>query len=347
MNKKELVYQALQHKSADRIPCWINAQPQVEAKLRGHFKTDNLDLALGNYIINRRIGEPADFTPTRLAEDVPDEQYGYLRTEDDEYGGIWCRQGPLIGYLTEPPLPEPTLEGYTYPDPYAPGRFHGMQEVIDDHPDHFITLFNSRTLVERMHFLRGYENALMDFIAHPKFLQELLETIMRFNMGIIDQVNRYDVDAFWFGDDWGDQRGITIGADRWRKFLKPHYRKLCDAAKANGRHLFLHSDGNLTELMPDIIELGIDAIHPCQPEVMDLKALKREYGAHITFFGGIDTQQVLPFATPREVKAHVLQCLRTLGEGGGMILAPGICMQEDVPWENVLTFIEVAQTQSL
>lgn len=129
----------------------------------------------------------------------------------------------------------------------------------------------------------------------------------------------------------------------WRTFLKPHVATLAAAAHAQGAHFMLHSCGHVTEIIPDLIELGLDMLHPVQPEAMDLTYLKREYGRDLTFCGGLNTQQLLPHATPDEIRTEVNRLGREMGRGGGYILEPGITVQADVPLENLLAAIEAAQ----
>ncbi len=188
---------------------------------------------------------------------------------------------------------------------------------------------------------------MMDIYDAPEFVNELLDMIVEYAWGIARQLLKYDIDALKINDDWGDQRGIMLGRDRWRSLIKPRIGELCRRIKQTGNvDIFLHSDGNISEIFPDIIELGITVVDPMQPEVMDIFELKKQFGGDITFIGGMNTQNTMPFGKPEEVVEEARTLVRKLGKNGGFILTPGILVQEDVPMENILAFIEFCRKQA-
>jgi len=134
-----------------------------------------------------------------------------------------------------------------------------------------------------------------------------------------------------------------MSPDHWREFIKPRLATLFARVKAEGLFTFLHSCGNVSEIIPDLIEIGLDVLHPIQPEAVDIALLKAEYGDKLAFYGGISTQRTLPHGTPEEVAAAVRQTVDVMSKGGGYILAPGITLQHDVPLENILAFILAAE----
>ena len=129
----------------------------------------------------------------------------------------------------------------------------------------------------------------------------------------------------------------------WRRFIKPHLSEIYALAKANGRYVLHHSDGCITSIIGDMIDMGCDILHPVQPEAMDILALKREFGRHITLFGGMRTQDMLVWGRPQEVRAEMRMLKRELGKGGGYIASNGITIQGDVPLENMVAMIEEAR----
>ena len=144
-------------------------------------------------------------------------------------------------------------------------------------------------------------------------------------------------------DDYGTQRGMLMSPSHWRGLIKPRLAEIYGLAKRHGRTVFHHSCGNIVPIIGDLIDLGLDVLHPIQPEAMDVAGLKREFGADVTFCGGIRTQDLLPHGTPQEVRDEVRRLKDLLGKGGGYILEPGITLQADVPMANLLAMFDEAR----
>ena len=163
---------------------------------------------------------------------------------------------------------------------------------------------------------------------------------------VVDIVARYPIDCIFFGDDWGQQRGLIMGYPLWARFIKPRLKKMYDHVKKYGMYVAQHSCGDCREVFPDLVELGLDIYNTFQPEVYDIVEFKERFGKDITFFGAISTQQLLPFKSPEEVKAEMHRIMDILGKDGGYILAPTHAMPGDIPEENVLAFMEVAKNEN-
>jgi uroporphyrinogen decarboxylase len=146
------------------------------------------------------------------------------------------------------------------------------------------------------------------------------------------------------GDDWGQQRGLIMGPDYWHEFIKPYLARIFRQVKDAGKFMFLHSCGDVDELFDPLIEIGLDNFNPFQPEVMDIFDLLKSYRGRLTFHGGLSTQQLLPYGSPREIRTESERLLKT-GMDGGYIFAPSHAVEGDVPLENMLAFIEAAQNQ--
>jgi uroporphyrinogen decarboxylase len=205
----------------------------------------------------------------------------------------------------------------------------------------------SMALFERAWSLRGMENLLCDMLLEPAFVEELLERIVEYTLAIIDIGLSYpEIDGFYFGDDWGQQTpGLIMGIASWRKFLKPGLKEMYGRIKSAGRIVIQHSCGNILELYPDLIEIGLDVHNTFQPEIYDIAAVKRKFGRDISWWGGISTQRLLPFATPEEVRRETARIMRIVGAGGGYVAAPTHYIPGDVPAENVLAMLDVFQHQ--
>ena len=136
-----------------------------------------------------------------------------------------------------------------------------------------------------------------------------------------------------------------MGPRLWRRFIKPRVKIMYQRAKSAGKYVMQHSCGSVQELFPDLIDMGLDVFNTFQPEVMDVEFCKREYGQHLTFYGGISTQQVLPRVGPEELVRHIRQMIDTIGVNGGYVVAPTHAIPRDVSAENIVAFIETVHNQ--
>jgi uroporphyrinogen decarboxylase len=130
---------------------------------------------------------------------------------------------------------------------------------------------------------------------------------------------------------------------QWREFVAPYLGRLLARAHAHGLRTMLHSCGNVSDIVGDLMELGLDILHPVQPEAVNILELKGEFGRDLTFCGGISTQRLLPYGTPEEIRREVRRTIGVMSRGGGYITEPGITLQADVPTENLVAVIEAAR----
>ncbi|OQA46753.1 MAG: Uroporphyrinogen decarboxylase (URO-D) [Chloroflexi bacterium ADurb.Bin325] len=171
---------------------------------------------------------------------------------------------------------------------------------------------------ERLQFLRGSENVYLDLGSRPPELFELLGRIHDFYRKEMELWAQTDVDALNFMDDWGSQRALLISPKQWRAIFKPMYREYIEIAHAAGKKAFMHSDGYIADIIPDLIEIGLDAINS-QVFCMDLEQLGAQFAGKITFWGEVDRQHLLSEATVPEVVAAVRRAKAALWRDGGAI----------------------------
>jgi uroporphyrinogen decarboxylase len=238
------------------------------------------------------------------------------------------------------------MTGYRFPNPLDPRFFSEIPARIDQFPDRFRVFQIGFSLYERGWTLRGMENLLMDFYDHPAFVQELFEAIADYNIAQVREAVRYDIDAVYFGDDWGQQRGLQMGPSLWRQRILPQLRRMYGAVREAGKYVMIHSDGDVDELFDDLIDAGVSCYNPFQPEVMDVDRLLPSYRGRLCFHGGLSTQRTLPFGTPEQVSSEVRRLL-ALGSQGGYIFAASHDVEGDVPLANMLAMIETVQSQTL
>ena len=336
MTRKERVKAAMAHCETDSVPYQMDCLAAAEKKLRAHFGDADLGEMIGNHIA---MFEPSVYSIFKVEDLGPDKF-------KDAFGATWeLKPGEDIGTVTDYPLKEASLEGYRFPDPGKIMELADIPAFIDKNREKFVIGALGFSLYERAWILRGVEPVLMDLMENPSFVEELFDRIVEFNLGITERLCQFPIDAFHYGDDWGQQHGLIMSPQLWRKVFKQRLQRLYGVVRQAGLPVSVHSCGDITEIIPDLIEIGVSMITPLQAEALDFKFLKREYGRDLTFWGGVSTQKTFPYGTPDEVRAEVRERIRVLGKGGGYILAPSHELQGDVPLENMLAFIDEAKHQ--
>jgi uroporphyrinogen decarboxylase len=332
MTKREIVKLVLDGKPPPYVPWSFGFTKEAKAKLQQHFGHADLEVVLQNHLL--KLGSDIGFF-TDIGGDC-------VR---DVFGVTWDRSVDKdIGIVKGCVLPQPTLRGYDFPDPSDPRFFADIPDAIGKYGDRFRVFQIGFSLYERAWTLRGLQNLLMDFLDHPHFVGEILGAIADYNIAQIREALKYDIDAVYFGDDWGQQRGLQMGPALWRQHIRPILARMYAVVREAGKYVMIHSCGDVDELFDDLIEIGVNCFNPFQPEVMDVADLLRRYRGRWAFHGGLSTQRTLPYGSVADVQREARRLLE-LGAEGGYIFAPAHDVEGDVPLENMLAFIEAAQEQ--
>ena len=188
----------------------------------------------------------------------------------------------------------------------------------------------------------------MDLHRNPEYACRMMDIITEHWIGVTNNVLEIvgdSVDVVFFGDDMGTQKSTLFRPEIYRRLIKPRHKRMFDVLKArSGFKVVLHSCGSTSSLFEDMIDLGVDAVNPVQINAanMEPERLKEEFGDRLTFWGGIDTQKVLPFGSPDEVRREVRRIIDILGRNGGYVLNSVHNIQSDVPPENVVAMFDEA-----
>jgi len=175
-------------------------------------------------------------------------------------------------------------------------------------------------------------------------VDDLLNAIADYNIAQVHEALKYDIDAVYFGDDWGMQHGLQMGPHLWHRYIYPVLKRMYGVVRQAGKFVMIHSCGDVDELFDDLIAIGVNCFNPFQPEVMDVEALMHRYRGRLAFHGGLSTQRTLPHGSVEEVRQETRRLL-ALGRDGGYIFAPAHDVEGDVPLENMFAFIEIVQQQ--
>jgi uroporphyrinogen decarboxylase len=332
MTKREIIHSILEGQTTPYVPWSCGFTKEARAKLEEHFNSTDVEDILDNHLL--KLGSDIGFF-TDLGNDHV----------QDVFGVVWDRSiDKDIGNVSGCVLPEPTLMRYSFPDPLDQRFFAEIPSHIARFGDRFRVFQIGFSLYERAWTLRGLQNLLMDFYDYPDFVHTLLESIADYNIAQIQEAMKYEIDAFYFGDDWGQQHGLQIGPKLWNQFIYPVLKRMYSIVHAAGKYVFIHSCGDVDEVFEDLIGIGMNCFNPFQPEVMDVESLMEHYRGRLTFHGGLSTQRTLPFGTVEDVRTETKRLLK-MGAQGSYIFAPAHDVEGDVPLENMLAFIELVKIQ--
>jgi len=332
MTRREVIRLVLEGQRPPYVPWSLGFTHEAAAKLRSHYKQDDLEPFVDNHLLS--LGNAIGFF-TDLGNDLVQDVFGVVwdRSVDKDIGNV-------KGWV----LPSPSLKDYTFPDPLHPQLYADIPEKLDCYGDRFRVFSIGFSLYERAWTMRGMEALLMDFYDHPQFVNELLNSIADYNIAQVKKALTYDIDAVYFGDDWGQQHGLQMGPRLWHKFIYPVLKRMYQEVRHAGKYVFIHSCGDVDESFDNLIAIGPNCFNPFQPEVMDVFALLKRYRGRLTFHGGLSTQRTLPYGSVSDVRDDTAKLLKA-GAEGYYIFAPAHAVEGDVPLENMLAFIDVLHAQ--
>jgi uroporphyrinogen-III decarboxylase len=309
MTSRELVKKSLEFDSPPRIPRQIWTLPWASDRYPEQLK------AIQSEFPDDIISSPAFLRMTLKASGDPYTVGTFI----DEWGCIFeNRQQGVIGEVKQPALKDwQDLEQLRFPEELLSVDVEAVNAFCKG-TDKFVLAGTCPRPFERLQFIRKTENLMVDLIEHPVEFERLLHKVHEFFLKELELWVATDVDGLTFMDDWGAQRALLISPTLWRNYFKPLYKDYIDMAHSHGKYIFMHSDGHISAIIPDMVELGLDALNS-QLFCMDIEDIGRKFRGKITFWGEIDRQYILPFGTPEEVIHAVRRVKEALYQDGGVI----------------------------
>ena len=331
------VIRAIEHRNPDYVPGWLNFFARETRDRHGDALTALMDRHEDDVVVSVL----STFPP--MAE-MPQ---GWA----DEWSCTWERSPDGVGAVS---VGSPLHESWERLPSYLEYGLPGLEQRTDildrvlaareENPDRYLVATTYLGVFERLRCLRGAENLLTDLYLHPEELAMLRDAVTLENAGQIRGVAVRCADAVLLADDYGTQQAMLISPKHWRRFFRDCYALLVEEIHAQGMHAWFHSCGHIRPIIPDLIEVGFDLLHPLQPSSMDLAEIAATFRGQICFGGGIDVQALLPVAEPGEVDREIRGLIDLLdGPDGGYVMAPTNSIMPETPLENIEAMVRVAK----
>ena len=367
MTHRERVLAAVDRQETDRTPIDFGGTlataivPSTYDSLKNHLEMDHAtqigwkrqQLVMPHETILKRFD--VDTRPLKLGvyEGGQARSLGPTTMMDD-WGTTWSNEASTHYMAVDGPFfnsePDPErIAEYQWPDPDNPGLYRNLKETAErlhSQTDFAVVLDLGIGVLTRCQFIRGFMEFLFDLMDHPQFATALMDRFADVWVGIarnaLKQVGHL-VDVVFWGDDYGMQEAPLFRPQLFTDLVKPVNRQMVAAVKElTAARIMFHSCGCVYPMINDLIDIGIDALNPVQVAAANMapERLKAEFGDRLAFWGGVDTQDVLPFKDPETVRAEVRHLIDILGAGGGYVLATVHNIQDQVPPENIVAMFD-------
>lgn len=350
LTSRDRVLTALSIREPDRVPVALSFYPTVLRQTRGK----DADAELG--------------TDVRFVEfEPPQEQDEFLEYLERLPNHLALGDLRILrtyfewGYHPEEQGVEPLakastideISSFAFPDisderryKHLRGKVQGIQSkglAVVGSPPHL-----GGEIFETAQRLRGFERLMSDFFLNPELVDYLFKQLASIAAQSAAILARAGVDIICLDDDIGEPSRMMISPDVWRRFLKGHLAQIIKVARKvdPSVRILYHSDGYIEPVIPDLIEIGVNAINPVQPDVMDPLQLKEKYGGRLAFWGTVGSASDWTYGSPYTIESVVKERIETVGHGGGLVLAPAYDLEPEVKWENVLAFVKAVRKEA-
>lgn len=361
MNSRKRFLNAMRRLPVDRVPvqAWYTQEIRDLVKKKTahsdpdeYFNTDVRLVSLSSFTFNPKFEEyfkdmlNGKFDKMSFWDEMIDKEHGKYTI--DEWGvghehGDFYHFSKYIHTMADLETVD-DLRKWPWPELQDEKYFNELRKEVKEYKKRNIATFAFYGCIfEQAWYLRGMEKLFMDFYFNKKFAGYFLDKLVELNIESAIKLASCGIDIIYTGDDVSTQIDLMMNIEMWREWIKDRTKKCIDVVKKIGPDILImyHSDGNNYKIIPDLIEIGCDALHPIQPECMNPIKVYQEFGKNVAFWGTIGTQQLIPFGSPEEIKEEIKRIILGFNAfDGGLVIAPTHYLEADVPWENVVAFFE-------
>ena len=372
MNLKKLIMNAIEHNYIERVPTMYRADPSINKKLIDYFHLNNIEddweelickLGADNFSDGETLGSFTTYFPKYIGPDfdtIFEQNHFFIwgikpvEVKVGETTDIVFHKNPPLYSLDD----ISDILNYSYPklEWFDFSTYKITTDAIYQNLDEqkeikakdlrksdkfFLNTHLLNSIFMTSIFIRGIDKMMMDLVSNKKYAEVLIGNIGEFMLefckkNMVEIGRSMDLYSIW--DDFATQDGLMISGEVWRKFYKPWYKKIIEVVKEYNLYVCFHVCGNCTDIIPDLIEMGVNILDPVQVSAknMEIDRLKKIFGKDICFHGGIDAQKLIPLGRPDDIRKEVVRVKKLFGHEGGIILGPSHYITADTPLENVL-----------
>lgn len=291
-----------------------------------------------------RLGMDAVWTPINGfcgIEEIPHVENEIYK---DEWGVTYRKNGwPIIAQTDTPVKNRRDWESYVFPDPDAPHRLRIFKDSkAANTGDLAIVLGILGPFTMLSWYLIDFETLAITMYTDPEMIHEMNEAVLEWTLKVIQRVaEEGGADCVQISDDWGGNNSLLISPDDFRQFFIPYFKRLVEGIKAHGLPVIMHNDGKIWDVLDDLVECGIDGLHPVERAAgMDLRKVKEKYKGKLTPIGNVNNKITMVSDDPEDVKKEVLECINEAAAGGGYIISTDHSIHDLIPLENVKCLVE-------
>lgn len=350
MTNRENFLSMMRRTGYERVPVEFVLSPYQQEECRKRLGTDDYEAYFGMpwrrvedlRLANHDVEQYRKYYQRPLAEGADIDQWGVGHEKSPNSMHMTYMRHPMEHMMTVEEMQE-----YPFPDYASADGSHQAEQVRKIKEQDLIALGDMQmTVWECAWYLRGMENLFCDMVTEDETAEFLLDKVTELSLIRALSYAKAGVDVLFLGDDIGMQHTIMMSEELYCTWIQPRLKKIIDEVKKVNPEIliFYHSCGFIEPMIPHLIEAGIDVLNPIQSECMDFEEICRKYGDRISFHGTIGTQTVMPKGTPQEVKETVWRNLGIAGERGGLLAAPTHMVEPEVPFENILAYVEACRT---
>jgi len=333
MNSRERVCLALQRKEPDRVPKleWL-IDPSIIKQINPNWSYMDL--------IEHSVEDVAVAT-----EDVKTKKLDEF-TEIDEWGTTrcWTASSRQVAFPIQPSIrSKEDFEKFLPPDPWATYRFDTLKKLIKKFKYKKAICFFAHDAWEYPAAIRGEADLLMDFILDPEFAKRVIKVTVDYQVKMIEQAIKLGAEIIATGDDYSSTKSPVMSPKHFKEFILPGLQKVVDVTKDRRAFFIKHSDGNVWPILDLIVDTGLDAFNPIQPDAMDIREVKKRYGDKIAIVGNIDCGDLLCNASDSQVENVVRQTIQDIGPGGGYIVSSSNSIHAGVEIRNYMAMLKAVE----
>jgi uroporphyrinogen decarboxylase len=337
----ESFYATTKHRRPGRILYSAGFTPDLKRRVIEHIGTEEIGRHYGFYAsTGLRMKRPEDLPPPDYSrywegEDLPEG------TKINSWGVAQAPSGfyHFFGYISPLRNASSLTEIEQYPlDDMSEWDVSHMKDAVEEaHEKGIVAIGFVGHMYETAWQIRGYEQFLMDTIDRPAWAECLLQRLADQNMAKASAFAEAGADLIRCGDDVANQNTLMFSPNTWRSLIHSRWARIWKAVKEVNpdSRIWYHSDGNVMDIVPELVDAGLDILNPLQPECLDIDAIHRRYGDRLSLEGCIGTQSTMPHGTPSEVRARVKEVIEKYGRNGGLMIAPTHVLEPEVPIENI------------